>query len=371
MSEQVTTNAPDPADVGSRIDPVLARSWLLVNGAHDDRFEAAVHSRADIVVLDIEDAVAPKDKSAARDNVVRWLERRKLRLGAHQRFRHPLVGRRPEDTGRHVHRRRDAGDGRIGRPRHRDRETTAQCPNRGARRNGTGPGAHHRDRRDQGDLPARLRHRRFPPRHRFRGRPRHPRLRALPLHHRRQGCPPAQRDRRADHRLQRAQAHRGHGRLHRVRDDRQDLPRPRPVFRRRTRGSPRRRTKLLGRKSFSPNSSATGARFATGPTCHASPGPPRSSSWLAPTASRCPTSTTSRSICPPRRTRTTTESGAAEGSVGAEILRRRFGVALEAGPFVIRRRHGRKQPRERIEIARRSPRQAPPRPNGFAGCTRD
>src|SRR5258705_4351406 len=73
MSEQVTTNAPDPADVGSRIDPVLARSWLLVNGAHDDRFEAAVRSRADIVVLDIEDAVAPKDKSAARDNVVRWL----------------------------------------------------------------------------------------------------------------------------------------------------------------------------------------------------------------------------------------------------------------------------------------------------------
>jgi citrate lyase subunit beta/citryl-CoA lyase len=73
MSEQVTTNAPDPADVGSRIDPVLARSWLLVNGAHDDRFEAAVRSRADIVVLDIEDAVAPKDKVAARDNVVRWL----------------------------------------------------------------------------------------------------------------------------------------------------------------------------------------------------------------------------------------------------------------------------------------------------------
>ena len=73
MSEQVTTNAPDPADVGSRIDPVLARSWLLVNGAQADRFQAAAHSRADIVVLDIEDAVAPKDKLAARENVVRWL----------------------------------------------------------------------------------------------------------------------------------------------------------------------------------------------------------------------------------------------------------------------------------------------------------
>ncbi|MBP1818215.1 CoA ester lyase [Mycobacterium sp. OAE908] len=74
MSEQVTTNAPDPADIGSRIDPVLARSWLLVNGAQADRFQAAAHSRADIVVLDIEDAVAPKDKTAARDNVVQWLE---------------------------------------------------------------------------------------------------------------------------------------------------------------------------------------------------------------------------------------------------------------------------------------------------------
>jgi len=73
MSEQATTNAPDPIDVGSRIDPVLARSWLLVNGAQADRFEAAAHSRADVVVLDIEDAVAPKDKEGARDNVVAWL----------------------------------------------------------------------------------------------------------------------------------------------------------------------------------------------------------------------------------------------------------------------------------------------------------
>jgi hypothetical protein len=72
--EQVNSHAVDPADVGSRLDPVLARSWLLVNGAHADRFEAAARSRADVVVLDIEDAVAPKDKDAARDNVVRWLD---------------------------------------------------------------------------------------------------------------------------------------------------------------------------------------------------------------------------------------------------------------------------------------------------------
>lgn len=73
MYEQVNSSAIEPDDIGSRIDPVLARSWLLVNGAHDDRFQAAVHSRADIVVFDIEDAVAPKDKHTARDNVVQWL----------------------------------------------------------------------------------------------------------------------------------------------------------------------------------------------------------------------------------------------------------------------------------------------------------
>jgi citrate lyase subunit beta/citryl-CoA lyase len=73
MYDQVDHTAADPADIGTRIDPVLARSWLLVNGAHGDRFEAASRSRADIVVLDIEDAVAPKDKDGARDKVVRWL----------------------------------------------------------------------------------------------------------------------------------------------------------------------------------------------------------------------------------------------------------------------------------------------------------
>jgi citrate lyase subunit beta/citryl-CoA lyase len=71
--EQGITDDVDHTEVGSRIDPVLARSWLLVNGAHNDRFASAAHSRADIVVLDIEDAVAPKDKAAARENVFRWL----------------------------------------------------------------------------------------------------------------------------------------------------------------------------------------------------------------------------------------------------------------------------------------------------------
>lgn len=76
MYEQSTVNGwdPDTAESGYRIDPVLARSWLLVNGAQFDKFTPASRSRADIVVLDIEDAVAPKGKVAARENVTRWLE---------------------------------------------------------------------------------------------------------------------------------------------------------------------------------------------------------------------------------------------------------------------------------------------------------
>jgi len=77
MSDQTSTVNdvdPDTHEPGYRIDPVLARSWLLVNGAQQDKFAAAARSKADIVVLDIEDAVAPPGKPAARDNVKRWLD---------------------------------------------------------------------------------------------------------------------------------------------------------------------------------------------------------------------------------------------------------------------------------------------------------
>jgi citrate lyase subunit beta / citryl-CoA lyase len=76
MQNNTTLNGADleAAEPGFRIDPVLARSWLLVNGSQYDRFAPAAHSRADIVVLDIEDAVAPKGKESARENVRRWLD---------------------------------------------------------------------------------------------------------------------------------------------------------------------------------------------------------------------------------------------------------------------------------------------------------
>src|ERR1700722_7592805 len=73
MYDQASAGDPDHTESGTRIDPVVARSWLLGTGPQGDRSGAPARSRADIVVLDIEDAVAPKDKVAARDNVTRWL----------------------------------------------------------------------------------------------------------------------------------------------------------------------------------------------------------------------------------------------------------------------------------------------------------
>ena len=76
MYDQTAVNGAEleASEPGYRIDPVLARSWLLVNGAQADKFAPAARSKADIVVLDIEDAVAPSGKGAARDNVKRWLD---------------------------------------------------------------------------------------------------------------------------------------------------------------------------------------------------------------------------------------------------------------------------------------------------------
>lgn len=58
---------------GQQLTADLARSWLLVNATQPERFDAADASAADVVVYDIEDAVAPRDKETARTNVLDWL----------------------------------------------------------------------------------------------------------------------------------------------------------------------------------------------------------------------------------------------------------------------------------------------------------
>lgn len=51
----------------------VARSWLFVPGNRPERFAKAMASGADAVILDLEDAVAPADKLAAREAVAAWL----------------------------------------------------------------------------------------------------------------------------------------------------------------------------------------------------------------------------------------------------------------------------------------------------------
>lgn len=51
-----------------------ATTFLFVPGDRPDRFGKAAASGADAVILDLEDAVAPADKDAARAHVETWLE---------------------------------------------------------------------------------------------------------------------------------------------------------------------------------------------------------------------------------------------------------------------------------------------------------
>jgi len=51
----------------------IARSWLLVNAMKPELFDLSAVSRADSIILDIEDAVDPSQKDTAREHVVNWL----------------------------------------------------------------------------------------------------------------------------------------------------------------------------------------------------------------------------------------------------------------------------------------------------------
>lgn len=53
--------------------PRLHRSELAVPGSKPDLFEKAAQSKADVVFLDLEDAVAPDDKEQARKNIIQAL----------------------------------------------------------------------------------------------------------------------------------------------------------------------------------------------------------------------------------------------------------------------------------------------------------
>jgi citrate lyase subunit beta/citryl-CoA lyase len=53
---------------------MTARSYLFVPGHRPERFDKAIAAGADAVIVDLEDAVAPGDKDAARQHVLAWLD---------------------------------------------------------------------------------------------------------------------------------------------------------------------------------------------------------------------------------------------------------------------------------------------------------
>jgi citrate lyase subunit beta/citryl-CoA lyase len=69
--ERVPNPIPRP-----RVSAEIARSWLLVSATHPQLFDEAHASRADQIILDLEDAVDPSLKASARDVVIHWLQQR-------------------------------------------------------------------------------------------------------------------------------------------------------------------------------------------------------------------------------------------------------------------------------------------------------
>jgi citrate lyase subunit beta/citryl-CoA lyase len=59
----------------------LPRTYLFVPGNRPERFGKALGSGADAVILDLEDAVAPQDKAAAREAIAAWRQTTRLEPG--------------------------------------------------------------------------------------------------------------------------------------------------------------------------------------------------------------------------------------------------------------------------------------------------
>jgi citrate lyase subunit beta/citryl-CoA lyase len=65
------TAAIEPTHEGPAVKAPL--SYLFVPGNRPERFDKALASGADAIVIDLEDAVAPSDKALAREHIVAWL----------------------------------------------------------------------------------------------------------------------------------------------------------------------------------------------------------------------------------------------------------------------------------------------------------
>lgn len=56
----------------SRVSAMAPRSWLFVPASRPDRFDKALATEADAVIIDLEDAVDPTEKEEARANIVEF-----------------------------------------------------------------------------------------------------------------------------------------------------------------------------------------------------------------------------------------------------------------------------------------------------------
>ena len=53
--------------------PTRTRGWLFTPGTRPERFAKALDVRADVLIIDLEDAVAPADKDGARATALDYL----------------------------------------------------------------------------------------------------------------------------------------------------------------------------------------------------------------------------------------------------------------------------------------------------------
>ncbi len=77
----------------------LIVTGLYVPGDRPERFDKAVASGAELVILDLEDAVAADRKDAAREHVVAWLDSGRHETDGRRGARQRRLERRPRGAG--------------------------------------------------------------------------------------------------------------------------------------------------------------------------------------------------------------------------------------------------------------------------------
>lgn len=71
MTESATT--PSIKKTVSQATTLMPRSWLFVPASRPDRFEKALSSGADAIIIDLEDAVAAEQKAQARQDIIQFM----------------------------------------------------------------------------------------------------------------------------------------------------------------------------------------------------------------------------------------------------------------------------------------------------------